>query len=64
MGWAEANLPTKCHFDPSSRLATKDMGRGLYGRRLSQAKHAPVNIESVGLVCLFSWGAGSPSNTT
>jgi len=27
--WAEAYLRTNCHFDPSSRLATIDMGRKL-----------------------------------
>jgi len=28
-GWAEAYLRTKWHLDPSSRLATTDMGRKL-----------------------------------
>jgi len=40
--WAEAYLPTKRYPNPSSRLATTDMGRGLYGRRLSLS----VNRES------------------
>ena len=35
--WAEAYLRTKWHLDPSSRLATEYMGRGLYGRRRRQA---------------------------
>jgi len=29
MAWPEAHLHTKCHFDPSSRLATIDIGRKL-----------------------------------
>ena len=29
VAWAEAYLPTKWNFDPSSRLATTDMGRKL-----------------------------------
>ena len=32
VAWAEADPYTKWHPDPSSRLATIDMGRGLYGR--------------------------------
>ena len=31
VAWAEAYLPTKWHLDPSSRLATTDMGRKLGG---------------------------------
>ena len=31
MAWAEVYLSTKWHFDPSSRLATTDMGRKLWG---------------------------------
>jgi len=27
--WAEAYLHTKCHLSPSSRLATRDIGRKL-----------------------------------
>jgi len=29
--WAKAYLPTKCYLDPSSHLATTDMGRKLGG---------------------------------
>ena len=29
--WAEAYLPAKWHLDPSSRLATTDMGQKLEG---------------------------------
>jgi len=29
VAWAEAYLPTKWHIDPSSRLATIDIGRKL-----------------------------------
>jgi len=29
--WAEANIRTKWHLDPSSHLATTDMGRKLAG---------------------------------
>jgi len=31
MVWAEANLCTKCHLDPSSRLATTEIGQKLWG---------------------------------
>ena len=31
VAWAEANLHTKWHLDPSNRLATLDMGRKLGG---------------------------------
>jgi len=31
VAWAEAYLPSKWHLDPSSRLATTDMGRKLGG---------------------------------
>ena len=47
MAWAEAYLRTKWHLDPSSRLATTDMGRKL------DSCACP----------LFGEGAGSPSNT-
>jgi len=52
-------LHAKVHLDESSRLATIDMGRGLYGRRQS----APVNFKSGGFCALFREGAGSPHNT-
>ena len=51
---AEAYLLAKFHLDPSSGLATIDMGRGLYGRR----QPAPVNFESGGCCTPFrgeSW---------
>jgi len=31
VAWVEAYLPTKWHLDPSSHLATTDMGRKLVG---------------------------------
>jgi len=31
VAWAEANLRTKWHLDPSSHLATTDMGRNWRG---------------------------------
>ena len=47
LAWAEAYLRTKWHLDPSSRLATIDMGRKL-GR---------------GCAPFLGRGAGSPSST-
>jgi len=47
VAWAEAYLPAKWHLDPSSRLATIDMGRKLGGC-------APFS---------WGGGAGFPSNT-
>jgi len=31
VAWTEAHLDAKCHLDPSSHLATTDMGRKLEG---------------------------------
>jgi len=47
VAWAEAYLHTKCYLDPSSRLATVDMGRKLGSGSAS---------------FLGTGGAGSPSN--
>ena len=54
MAWAEAYLRAKCHLDPSSRLATIDMGRkvGLFpflGRRAG----FPSNTMSLGSRPIF-----------
>jgi len=49
---AEAYLPTKWHLDPSSRLATIDIGRK-FGRGCC----------AFPLFFLFLWGAGFSSNT-
>jgi len=35
VAWAKAYLRTKWHLDPPSRLATIDIGHGLYERRQS-----------------------------
>jgi len=56
VAWAQSYLHTKWHLDPSNRLATTDMGRGLYGRRLPK-------LRNWGLLCPFPWGTVSPSNT-
>jgi len=45
------------YVTPSGHLATIDMGRGLYGCRLMQAKPAPINFESEELLCPFPWGS-------
>ena len=47
VAWTEAHLHAKCHLDPSSRLATIDMGRKLGG----------------GSAPFLGRGAGFPSNT-
>jgi len=58
---AEAYLHVKFHLDPSSRLATIDMDRGLYGRRQSLRPY----ISKVGTAVLLSvGGAGSATNIT
>jgi len=56
--WAEAYLQTKWYPDPSSHLATTDMGQ-----KAVYTDTESVNRKSGGL-CTFLWGgAGSPSNT-
>jgi len=52
VAWTEAYLRTKWHPDLSSRLATIDMGRGLYGQGLL----CPQSRGSGGLLCPFPWG--------
>jgi len=48
--WAEAYLRTKWHLDPSSRLATRDMGRKLGGSALfwGGGTGSPSNTMSLG----------------
>jgi len=47
VAWTKAHLHTKCHLDPSSLLATTDMGRKLWK----------------GALPFLGRGTGSPSNT-
>jgi len=59
-GQAEAYYAAKWHLDPSSRLATINMDRGLYGRRPLPAS---VNFECGAAVPLSVVQARSPSYT-
>ena len=52
--WAEAYLYTKWHLDPSSHLATTDMGRKL-GRGLRPLFVEAVNTMSSGLRPTSIW---------
>jgi len=52
-GQAEAYYASKWHLDPSSRLATINMDRGLYGRTQACGAAVPLSVAR----------AGSPSYT-
>jgi len=43
MAWTEAHLPTKWHLDPSSHLATTDMGRKLGSCAFYGGARSPSN---------------------
>jgi len=48
IAWAKAYLRTKCHFDPSSRLATTYIGRKLGGYAPLEGAESPSNTMSPG----------------
>ena len=60
VAWAEDYLGTKWYPDSSSRLATIDMGRGLYGRRLVCVRKPR---KWGGLLCPFRLGELGPHLT-
>jgi len=62
-GQGSGYLHAKFHLDPSSRLATIDMGRGLYGNRHAGKACAHKFRKWGRLLCPFGAGSRSPSNT-